>query len=1304
MAYVKASILTIFVLIALLLGYMFLAFDSDYSVHMAYESFLKGDNAKAGKELASLKDALPREQLELYQAYVARSEKRLDESQRLLESAGVLAQQHQAKNVLLEIRLNQALNAYLLNNAGALKSAVDKAAQASPNQPWVVFFQGLQSYQDGDYAKALEFWSIPGERIPLSGWMNKAFDTTFSRLWIVTHLARCQIEQGKELLARQTLEEETEHATEAEMIDVNFLLGLSYAKEAEGKTPTTAAPYWKLAFSYLSKVPAHNERYQADLQRLSTTVQKLVNSLIESRLYSDLPFYSSMLQTWGAENALNEIATAVIAHLNQAVTESNWRRVEELATLLNRMLPEGSVRQELQKRFQALAYQALEDTNYDQVAEYWFVANNLSNKPDELTAQFANKMADKIVQLLQSDDEKLTMTTSFLNMWGNIQKNPAERTIFAKKIIEVAGDLWLQPQGDKKAQALIKLALEISRESGQEEVKKTLQETITKVYDEANKRDASEKLPSILEAIHEYKLADVDVKGDSQIERHLTAARDLMRQSRYDEALSRAEWVLRLKPEDQAARLIAGMVYYNQADYQKAREYLEKVPTLNPQEKEALAVSQIMTGDSAAGSATLVQLQGNNALNDDTLLRIALGLLTEGRAQDAVAWLNKISTNSPEITIGKAYANFLLGKYSEVSPLLRTVGAPYSALDGVRGLAIQADIASGSVDSAEKALIKLLNQTDQPPLSGMSPAFQNFVRQKLSEFGRYYMAGLFFKNVKKNDTIAAKYFQLIKDPTPMIRVVRGESFLAANQVNEALADLTIAATQEADKHAQRAAIPVLAAVMYRKQEYLEASELYKKYYASNPTTVEYRGAYARLLMKLRRFDVASQQYAAIGDAEKFSPEDTVGLAECLFHLDRWEDASKVGEFFLQKPSQPLEQQLAMARVMAKVENFRSTWPLLKTLPPVSKLTIGEARELMEFLMEIGAFAQASSVATEKTKELENDVESLLVLAKLNEQLSRYADALTFARLARALQPDNLDVYAALGRYARDIPILETLVSELEKRADQDPENTSLRVAYARQLADLGNWARVTEDRGAARYQAEYQKAAFLLEKTLGVNGDVPEIRNVLGQLLALMNKPTEAVAAYRAAIQLDPSYSSAYMGLAREYKQAKDDRSAIRALFLASHYEPSNAEAWQRLADLYKQQGDLYEASHFYQNALKHNPNNVRLYLALGQVLLELRNPEDAQVLLAHAVEIAPKNAAILKLLLQTLYDPLLVASIDDVKLLVNQQKQVYELLHSVDATSAEKFIADINEKRRGAGEDFPSVQDTPIFSPSTTK
>lgn len=1240
MSYFRIIAFTLSISITLFIAHRFSA--PTHSLQTAYQLFERGENRKANGELESL--SLPAGELALYRAYIARAENQIERSQELLHAA---AQQSRG-DLLLEIKLNQCLNSYLEDRG--LQQIVEQAAQLAPNNHWVIFFKAIAAYQRADFATALPLFLSSAKKPSLSKWMEESFEEVFTPFWEVTHVARCQIEQKQIATARQSLEKALVEATGEQKDTISFLLGLSYAKEAEGRSAQAAQPYWKRAAPYLCQAAKEGHSYHLELLQLACSLERLSLSLLEERDYQSVAFYGALLQGWQIKED-QTLISKLVCQLDQAVFDCNEEQIQSLSSLLFTL--DSPAAQKLEQRFQHCALEALSSLEGASFFSYLSAALALSSQPEALKNLFANRVEQKILE--ESSGENIQSISPFFRLWSTLEKRPAERKAFAKKLLEEAEKNWSGPNGEIKAPLAIEMAFAALPSEERRWGRQRLQDMITTMYEKLSEK----KLPSVLQIIQDYHLTQVLQSA----EQHIDLAKRLIDQQKDQEALFHLQWVLQIKPNDQEANLFAARLYYHQAEYAKVVDLLHNQP-LEAKDEEILTVSKKIVTE---------ELFFQKGLSDDSALRIALLLLTKEQAEEALVWLNSMQF-SAESAISRAYAYYLLNQNEEVSTLLQTVEEPYLSLDSVQGLQIQSAMATGAIELAEKSLIKLLGQPLEPNLT-LSPAFQLFKQQKLVEFDRYYLAGLFFKDVKKNPSIANKYFQLLQTLTPMMRVRRAEALLAIGEISKASTELQVAVKQ-GNERVKRVATPLLAMALSKEQYYLEASSL-----LAQTDSVEGQREYAAVLRELRRFDRALELYRSIKNPIS---SDQVGVAECLFHLNQWEECSKHAETFLQQ-SDHLEQKLSMACLMAKMGNLRSTWPLLKEISAKENLSTEEQCQLLRFLMEIGAYTQASYLVKERA-EIKESFEGLLLLAKLNEQLSEESEALNLARLAKALEPNNLKAYEALGRYG-DSSLLESLVKELERRVDQHPHNVSLQVAYAEQLTLLGHKVQAVEE-----YQAAFHKALFLLEKMQPSYSNIAKIDFIRGDILSLLGRREEAIGRYKVAVELDPSYSEVSIALAKELK----GREAIKELTTALHYCPSNAKAWQHLASLYRQQDDLYEASRFYQNALKYNPNAIELYLSLAEVLLELRNPEDAKTLLEHALKKDPKNLSVLTLLLKTLYDPLLVSSADEVKELVNRQKQVFESLHQVSALDAENLIVELQDRQRAYVVD---IQETPIFA-----
>ena len=268
MTYLKAAIGTIAILICTLFAYAYFTYNSDYQLNIAANEFLKGDTLAAQNALEKLKRALPQAQFNLYQAYLARAENHIETSNRHLEEA---LSGNIPINLRIEIYLNQALNAYLDHDAQAFNASLFhlKETARPEDAVWIAFFTRLGELLQGRCVNTLEpFQQKDKQLLWLSTWMKKAFEEVFTPFWHQTQTARCLIGAGKFYEARQMLEVDAQKASLDELNDIDFLMGLSYLKEAEEKNASIATPYFKLAFSHFQRTPMLSKRYAFDRQRI----------------------------------------------------------------------------------------------------------------------------------------------------------------------------------------------------------------------------------------------------------------------------------------------------------------------------------------------------------------------------------------------------------------------------------------------------------------------------------------------------------------------------------------------------------------------------------------------------------------------------------------------------------------------------------------------------------------------------------------------------------------------------------------------------------------------------------------------------------------------------------------------------------------------------------------------------------------------------------------------------------------------------------------------------------------------------
>ena len=1266
-------------LIFTLIGYMFFTFQSDIGVDLATEDYLKGQYQPALQELAKAEGHIPQENFLLYQAYLYRALKQMEASKQVLEQAMFQAKKHDNQDLLQEISYNQVLNAYLTNDQAALNEAVNYLTQIAADKPWTVFFKAVDLYQAGQFGAALDLWhkSEHPPSVAPSRWMERAFLDEFNQAWFSQHLAHSQIETGQYIAARQALENELkQNPSEKDRQDFDFLLGWSYIKEAQDKPVSAAAPYFKLAMSYLSKVPIQSHRYDRERKALVAAIEALIQNLIAQNSYTDLPFYASILSAWDALGDLQEISGQLVDLLNQSFQEKNWQQMQELSALLHRVLPPGTLRTKVQNDLEKSAQELLQKGELESLTNLWAAAQGLSDHPTQLANNLADKASDIVLRSLPGDNAALKASLPYIMFWKMVEKDPNAQIAFANRLVGIAESLWLQQGQETKGLKLMEVALDISTGQPRLAVQQNIEQTLKKVYQNAVAKDDFDKMAHLLQAVNQLHLTNIPILQDQNIAKLLSTAKTQLATGNLQDARKRSKWVLELEPQNQTARRITGKVCYLTANYPEAVKYLSLVSTPDLDTLESLAVSQILTDQSKEGQRLLDRVAQQHSLQQDTILRLGLGLIGLRQWENSLTWLQQLNKPNSEALVGKAFALYQLREFAKALQEIQAIEAPYNQLDAVKGIELQSQIELGQRKAGEQALIALLKQPVKVDSSQFSYPFRLLQKQSLIELDRNYLAGLFFKKVKNQDDIAVRYFNLIKNPTPTMLVERADTLLQLGREREAILDLQ-AALQQADyKEVTQRALPLIATAYASSGDDLHAEIWFQKFFDKYPETTFYRGAYAGVLRRLHRYDVALAQYRLLDQAKSLSPEEAVGYVDSLIHTNQLQEAQRVAKLWMEKqPPISLDSALQIATLMVSTGNQEDSWGVLKRIPPTNQLTSDQARALLGFLESIGAYAQAVSLVNELPNIFESSIRNLLAAAALNQHLSHSIEALDIAQKAYSLDPENREVMLFIGRHSRDEQQLAKLVTDLEHRVDQDPTNPTLRLLFAYQTTRLARLVLNRNPQQFKRYSAVLHKARFYMEQTDGEFPNLPQVHYLLGETAALTNQIDKATQEYTTALKLDPSYVDAYNALGQLYQQTDRPQLALQTYINAAKYAPTNGEIWQKLGLQFEKEGNLFEASSALQNAIKFQPNDIPSYIGLGRVFLNLKNPEDAKIILEHAAKLTPKNVTVQSLLLETLYDGVLQVTAEDRKALIAQQDAVYKALNEIDPAKAQNLL-----------------------------
>ncbi|MFO0879858.1 MAG: tetratricopeptide repeat protein [Gemmataceae bacterium] len=257
--------------------------------------------------------------------------------------------------------------------------------------------------------------------------------------------------------------------------------------------------------------------------------------------------------------------------------------------------------------------------------------------------------------------------------------------------------------------------------------------------------------------------------------------------------------------------------------------------------------------------------------------------------------------------------------------------------------------------------------------------------------------------------------------------------------------------------------------------------------------------------------------------------------------------------------------------------------------------------------------------------------------------------------ALALEPGNPSLHCNLGKLQR------TLRQPVEARISYDK---ALALDSNLVLAHQGLGDLCLEQNQPAEATRHYQKALTLDPRS-------STLHNHLAIAYSLLGKSAEALANWRSAVELNPADSMAQRNLGKALLDQNDVAGALAALKKAVEARPNYADAWYLLGNAYHGQGKSADAITAYRRVLeadaKHSfartnlaallmdqrqhaegtrlfrqvaddqPTLASAHLNLGNALIMQQQWAEGVTRLRRAVELAPRDPAILTPLVQAL-------------------------------------------------------------------
>ncbi|MBD3307938.1 tetratricopeptide repeat protein [candidate division KSB3 bacterium] len=201
------------------------------------------------------------------------------------------------------------------------------------------------------------------------------------------------------------------------------------------------------------------------------------------------------------------------------------------------------------------------------------------------------------------------------------------------------------------------------------------------------------------------------------------------------------------------------------------------------------------------------------------------------------------------------------------------------------------------------------------------------------------------------------------------------------------------------------------------------------------------------------------------------------------------------------------------------------------------------------------------------------------------------------------------VYSERGEYEKAIALFELLIEThpIQEKLEQVYQN--LATAYAG--------------------QEEFEQAINAYQKALDLNPEYQPAYLGLGKITAQLGQYQKAAEIYDYAAELDPQHEAVYTHLGNLAFMQEDYARAISAFQQALDLNPFNMNAYNGLGLSYARQGDFDRAFALYEEALQQNPHAAVIHNSLGTLYMQIGEHEKAIAEFTTSLELDPWNVEV---------------------------------------------------------------------------
>lgn len=225
----------------------------------------------------------------------------------------------------------------------------------------------------------------------------------------------------------------------------------------------------------------------------------------------------------------------------------------------------------------------------------------------------------------------------------------------------------------------------------------------------------------------------------------------------------------------------------------------------------------------------------------------------------------------------------------------------------------------------------------------------------------------------------------------------------------------------------------------------------------------------------------------------------------------------------------------------------------------------------------------------------NSVKASIGLGVLYADSKDYQKAIEAYRAALEVNPDCSDAYNNLGYAYTALGKFVDAKESFTKAIDKNPKLIDSHIGLARSLTSLN----------------EVELAIKAYKTTFSYRQD-PEALFELGQLLQRTKRYQEAQHYYKQAINHNPEYVEAFIGLGISYAGENQHELAAETFVNIIAINPNNYDAYNNLGNAKFELKQYSDAALSYETAISINPNLIEGHIGLGNALTQLEKYEGA--------------------------------------------------------------------------------------------